>query len=458
MINFFKEGLLFIRKNPEILFSLLLIFIIPLALYYNSFFTLRSFQKNIIDYELQTRALLVESILSILAKNYISNPEVLQKTLEDFSKENPDISKEISQLQIISLQESGKFKILASTNSQEVGQEIQDKEKKDRLAIAWGKEENVTQLFKKGEERFWDTINVFNDKEGKKVGLISLSLSLKKWDDLIFKTVSQSYLVLFISILVVLLLVVEHTRLFQYPMLYQKLREIDKMKDEFIRMAIHELQSPVSNIRGYIESLKEGLFPTLNEEQKESFSRISISAKNLSDLISDMLEVSRIEQGRLDFTPQKISPPKIISEIIKEFEIKAEAKGLKLIFEEKEEPYFIKVNPVRLKQILVNLIENAIKYTKMGEVEIQTNFSLAKRKYFISVRDTGVGISAENQAHLFEKFYRVKTRETAGIPGTGLGLWITREICQKMGGDILLESLEGVGSKFTIYFPLIEIK
>ena len=230
------------------------------------------------------------------------------------------------------------------------------------------------------------------------------------------------------------------------------------MKDEFIRMAIHELQSPVSNIRGYIESLKEDLFPTLNKEQKESFSRVSISAKSLSDLISDMLEVSRIEQGRLDFTPQKISPPKLISEIIKEFEIKTEAKGLKLIFEGKEEPYFIKINPVRFKQIMVNLLENAIKYTKMGEVEIQTSFSLTKKKYFISVRDTGVGISAENQAHLFEKFYRVKTRETAGIPGTGLGLWITREICQKMGGDILLESLEGVGSKFTIYFPLIEIK
>ena len=228
------------------------------------------------------------------------------------------------------------------------------------------------------------------------------------------------------------------------------------MKDEFIRMAIHELQSPVSNIRGYIESLKEDLFPTLNKEQKESFSRVSISAKSLSDLISDMLEVSRIEQGRLDFTPQKISPPKLISEIIKEFEIKTEAKGLKLIFEGKEEPYFIKINPVRFKQIMVNLLENAIKYTKMGEVEIQTSFSLTKKKYFISVRDTGVGISAENQAHLFEKFYRVKTRETAGIPGTGLGLWITREICQKMGGDILLESLEGVGSKFIIFFPFVK--
>jgi signal transduction histidine kinase len=457
MRNFFKEGFLFIRKNPEILFSLLLIFVIPLALYYNLFFTIKSFQKNV-NYELQTRALLVESILSVLAKNYISNPEILQKTLEDFVKENPDISQEISQLQIISYQEDGKFQILASTDSQEVGQEIREKEKKDRLAIAWGKNENITQLVKKGEERFWDMINIFHDQEGKKIGLISLSLSLKQWDDLIFKTVSKSYLILFISIFITLLLVIEHTRLFQYPMLYQKLREIDKMKDEFIRMAIHELQSPVSNIRGYIESLKEDLYPTLNEEQREDFSRISISAKNLSDLISDMLEVSRIEQGRLDFTPQKISPPKIISEIIKEFEIKAETKGLKLIFEEKEEPCFVKVNPVRLKQILVNLIENAIKYTKMGEVEIQTNFSLTKKKYFISVRDTGVGISAENQKHLFEKFYRVKTRETAGIPGTGLGLWITREICQKMGGEILLESLEGVGSKFTIYFPLVEIK
>jgi sensor histidine kinase regulating citrate/malate metabolism len=226
MTNFFKEGFLFIRKNPEILFSLLLIFVIPLALYYNLFFTIKSFQKNV-NYELQTRAFLVESILSVLAKNYISNPEVLQKTLEDFVKENPDISQEISQLQIISYQEDGKFKILASTDSQEVGQEIREKEKKDRLAIAWGKDENVTQLVKKGEERFWDTINIFHDQEGKKIGLISLSLSLEQWDDLIFKTVSKLYLILFISIFITLLLVIEHTRLFQYPMLYQKLREMN---------------------------------------------------------------------------------------------------------------------------------------------------------------------------------------------------------------------------------------
>jgi len=281
-------------------------------------------------------------------------------------------------------------------------------------------------------------------------------MSLRSIDLLVLRTVRNSYIILISAILLSLFLIIHHTQLFKYPILLKKLQEIDRMKDEFLRMALHELQSPIVNIRGYIESLREEITDLATEEQKEYLSRVSLSAKNLSDLIYDMLEVSRIEQGRLDFTPQKISPQKIIDELIKEFTPKANAKGLKLIFQPKEEPYLINVNPHRFKQILTNLIENAIKYTKKGEIEISTWYSEVKKKYFIAIRDTGLGISAEAQKRLFEKFYRVKTRETAVIPGTGLGLWICKEICQRMGGEILLESMEGVGSKFIIFFPFVK--
>ncbi len=117
---------------------------------------------------------------------------------------------------------------------------------------------------------------------------------------------------------------------------------------------------------------------------------------------------------------------------------------------------FVYVNPNRLKEILYNLIDNAIKYTFRGKIEVKTKIDQVKRKCYISIEDTGVGISAEAQRWLFEKFFRVKTKETADIPGTGLGLWISKALTEKMGGEIFIESIEGTGSKFTISFPLVK--
>jgi signal transduction histidine kinase len=448
MFFIFKKGIDFIKRNPGLLYSLLLIVLIPFAFYYNTFSTVKSFQKNI-DYELQTKALLAESIFSVFAPDILENPELLQQKIQQVTKENP----EIANIQVI-LPEEGKFKIIASKDTEEIGKEVSI----PSIDWAWAKDQAVAELTAKNGKRFWNMVKPISDSEGEKVALVTMLMSLEKIDLLVLETVRNSYIILIIAILLSLFLIIQHTQLFKYPILLRKLQEVDKMKDEFLRMALHELQSPVVNIRGYIEALRDEMADLLTEKQKESFYRISISAKNLSDLIYDMLEVSRIEQGRLDFTPQKVSPPEIINELVKEFERKASAKGLKLIFQPTQASYFINVNPHRLKQVLTNLIENAIKYTKEGKIEITTWCSEVKKKYFIAVRDTGIGISAEAQKRLFEKFYRVKTKETAGIPGTGLGLWICKEICKKMGGEILVESMEGVGTKFTISFPLVKSK
>ena len=446
MFSILKRSSDFIKRNPSLLYSLLLIILIPATLYYNTFSTINSFQKNI-DYELQTKALLAESIFTVFAPDILKNPEILQQKIEKIAKENP----EITTIKVI-LPEKEKFKIIASKDTKEIEKEIST----TAIDLAWSQNQTIAHLTAEGRERFWEVVKPFSDLEGENIGLVSMSMSLRSIDLLVLRTVRNSYIILISAILLSLFLIIYHTQLFKYPILLKKLQEIDRMKDEFLRMALHELQSPIVNIRGYIESLREEITDLATEEQKEYLSRVSLSAKNLSDLIYDMLEVSRIEQGRLDFTPQKISPQKIIDELIKEFTPKANAKGLKLIFQPKEEPYLINVNPHRFKQILTNLIENAIKYTKKGEIEISTWYSEVKKKYFIAIRDTGLGISAEAQKRLFEKFYRVKTRETAVIPGTGLGLWICKEICQRMGGEILLESMEGVGSKFIIFFPFVK--
>jgi signal transduction histidine kinase len=223
-------------------------------------------------------------------------------------------------------------------------------------------------------------------------------------------------------------------------------------------MATHELQSPVSNIRAYVEEIKEELSPIANDKQKEYINRVDLCAKNLSDLIFDILEVSHLQQGRMEFDPEILSPAAVVAQIVNDVRLKAEGKGLKLLFDGSNCPYLINVNQIRFKQIITNLIENSIKYTPSGEVKVTVSGDRAKKRIVVLVQDTGFGISAEGQAHLFEQFYRVKTAENSGIPGTGLGLWMSKQMAQKMKGDILIESIERVGSRFFVIFPMVQKK
>lgn len=442
---FLKNVFNFIKTYPGILSSLFLIVLIPLTLSYITFFITNSFQKNI-DYNLQTKALLVENIFDVFAADFFYQPEILEKKIEEITKENSEISK----LRILG-EEGGEFKIIASQSPAEKGKFISD----PSFALSWSQNQAIANLISENDIRFWKvTKPVYRPGTGEKIGLISLALSLQESDGLITRSIYIAYLIVVVAIILILFLIIQHTRLFSFVALSKKLQEIDKMKDEFIRMATHELQSPIVNIKGYIAALREEIDHLLNEEQKKYFSRIEISAKNLTNLIEDILEVSRIEQGRLDFVPARINPQSLIREVVEELKLKAEGKGLKLFFEEKTEPFYIGVNQNRLRQVLFNLTDNAVKYTLKGGIEIQTRADLTKGKCYIIIADSGLGISAENQKRLFEKFYRVKTKETAEIPGTGLGLWISKELCRKMGGEALLESIEGTGSKFTIIFPL----
>lgn len=435
-----------IRNYPGILFSIFLILVIPSVLYLNTFLTSTSFQKNV-DFNLHTKALLAENILSVLVADFIENPTELQNKITEITKNNP----EIGALRITKAKNSGEFQVIASKAPAEIGGIIKD----PSFTLAFSQGQAMASVVAKNKERFWSVIKPLYSKDGQtKIGVVALELSLKDADTLITKTIFRSYIITILAILLTLFLVFQHTRLFGYVALSKKLKELDKMKDEFIRMATHELQSPIVNIRGYIELLSEE-GEGLNDKQREYLNIIKLSAKNLSDLIYDILEVSRIEQGRLDFSPQKVKPQQIINELVAERQNKTKAKGLELKVEFREKKdVSINVNPNRFRQVLVNLIENAIKYTKEGNITVRTDVDLSKNIYITEVEDSGIGISAQEQLRLFEKFYRVKNKETAGIPGTGLGLWMVKKLTEKMGGKIFLESMKGVGSKFTLIFPL----
>lgn len=447
MSKFIKSILGFIKNNPAIIYSLSLIVFLPLILWWQTNFTISSFEKNI-DLILQDKALALENILAGALADKIGFPEVLKTEIDTIASQNPEIKK----LMVIVPQDSN-FKILAASADVD-RQQIPDQV---ACSLAWSQEQNIAHLKGTSQERFWELIKPVANDKGEKIALLATTLSLKKTDSLIARTAKISYLVILATILISLFLVIQHTSLFKYLKLYRELQKVDAMKDGFMRMAIHELQSPITNIRGYVEILQEDLAQVLSDKQKEGLVTASLSAKNLSDLIYDILAVVKIEQEVLDVSLQEIVPQAIINEIINLTRTKAEKKGLSLNYVPAVDPgWRVRVNSNRFKEILTNLIENAIKYTREGKIEVKEWLDENKKRYYLAVEDTGLGINGEDQKRIFEKFYRVKNQETFSIPGTGLGLWIIKNLCQQMGLEITLESIKGVGSKFVLALPAVK--
>ena len=231
-----------------------------------------------------------------------------------------------------------------------------------------------------------------------------------------------------------------------------KLKEVDAMKDNLISMTSHELRSPLTAIKGYLDLLEEKT-RHLDDEAKKYFTNIAFSVDRLNALVKDILEVSRLEGNRVPLNIVTFDPHEIIVQSVEELRSQAMTKQLDLAIAS-EEAGLVRADVDRVREILINLIGNAIKYTPQGTIRVGTR--IKKKEYLITVADTGIGLSAEEQGKLFQKFSRIQNEKTSAIVGTGLGLWITLELARKMQGTITVESIEGVGSHFTLHLPYSE--
>lgn len=312
---------------------------------------------------------------------------------------------------------------------------------------------SITVALKENNERIFKTARAITQDGGGVLGVVMTTQTLSVADMAIEKNIRNSRILLLAVIILILLLFLRHSKIIDYVDLYKKLKEVDQLKDDFISMASHELRTPLSIIRGYAEFVNAA--PEVSPQTKDYISKIDISTKELDSLIADILDVSKIEQGRMSFKVEKIKPSEIIDEVVASFILSAKEKGLGIYFDKTkvQHNHYINVDTNRLKQILVNLVGNAVKYTKTGEVTIKQYEE--KGRLYIRVIDTGIGMTEEERLKLFEKFYRVRTEETKNIRGTGLGLWITFKMVKEMNGSISVESIKGVGSHFVLSFPMI---
>jgi signal transduction histidine kinase len=230
------------------------------------------------------------------------------------------------------------------------------------------------------------------------------------------------------------------------------LKELDRAKDEFISMASHQLRTPLTTIKGYLSMLLEGDAGHITPAQKEFVGYAFGSSERMVNLISDLLNVSRLSAGRFLIQRKPTDMVQMIADEVRQLQTHAAAKGLDLIFDKPTSPLPpAEIDDNKTRQVIMNFIDNAIYYTQKGEVRVtlEQTGDLVR----LEVRDTGIGVPDDAKRKLFSKFFRAGNAQVVRPDGTGLGLYLAKRVVEDQGGTIIFSSVEGKGSVFGFELP-----
>ncbi len=232
-----------------------------------------------------------------------------------------------------------------------------------------------------------------------------------------------------------------------------ELAELSRVKDEFLAHTSHELRTPLNSILGFTKLILDGLCQS-REEERELLNDVFESGQHLLGIVNDILDIARIEAGKLKLHLQRVEVRPVFDQVLVVVKVQADAKGLKLVDETAGMQLpAVHADPHRLRQVLINLIGNAVKFTDTGWVSLRSSADRVAGHVVFEVQDTGIGILKEKQSALFDKFRQVDTSFTRRHGGSGLGLAISRRLVEMMGGQIQLES-PGHGLGTTVRFTL----
>ncbi len=232
-------------------------------------------------------------------------------------------------------------------------------------------------------------------------------------------------------------------------------REASRLKSEFLANMTHELRTPLNAIIGFTEVVYDGVAGPVSERQKEYLADVLGSARHLLQLIDDLLDLSRIEAGRLRFLPQPVDVREAAQEVLDSLVPVAEAKRIRCKLETAPVPGEVILDPRRLQQVVYNYLSNALKFTpEDGCVTVRVGAE-GEHHLRLEVEDTGIGIPSEDIGRLFTNFQQLEAARTKKHGGTGLGLALTRRLVEAQGGRVGVESTPGQGSRFFAVLPRV---
>ena len=231
-----------------------------------------------------------------------------------------------------------------------------------------------------------------------------------------------------------------------------ELRRLEQVRTDFVANVSHELKTPLTSIKGFVETLMDGAIS--NPQMAEKFLKIiMLEAERLTRLINDILSISKLESGMTEVTLERIQLDKMAFEAADMLRIHAAEKDVTINAHRNKKPTYIIGNPDRVEQMLINLIENGIKYNKPGG-SVTVHVFGNDREANLTISDTGIGIAEEHLPRLFERFYRVDKGRSRSMGGTGLGLAIVKHIVRSMNGEIEVHSKIGEGTEFLVTLPV----
>ncbi len=235
---------------------------------------------------------------------------------------------------------------------------------------------------------------------------------------------------------------------------YRKLQRIDKTKTEFMSIVSHQLRTPLSIIKGHLSMLNEGVYDDDEEKKKKVINNVYQANERLIALVNDVLNISRIQSGRVEINKEEKDVVELVRDMTEKMNPSAEEKGIDLVFHEPQEEFpLLNIDASKIENVLINLIDNAIKYTEEGSVELR--LERKEESVIIRIDDTGEGMSREELDKLFETFSRGSAGKKHWIQGSGLGLYIARQFVEMHDGKVWAESEgKGKGSTFYIELPL----
>jgi signal transduction histidine kinase len=235
----------------------------------------------------------------------------------------------------------------------------------------------------------------------------------------------------------------------QWEKRHEKLSKQMEERDLFSNMIAHEFRSPLTAIKGYASFLEES--DSLQTEDKRFANNIRVSAERLVLLVNDFLEVARLQSGKMEFKEESVDVRDVLTKVTEDLQMTATDKDLQLVYEAPVQPILMKTDSARLTQVVTNIVSNSIKYTESGVIGLECTKEAAQLT--IRIKDTGVGISAEDQKKLFAPFVRFGESDNSSTIGSGLGMWTTKQFVTLLGGKIGVESIQGMGTHVVVTFP-----